>query len=63
MKSSVHNGTVTAFPVWKPQDSVLAGSAVAALADGSITGKVGETFKGTASRHDKIIHGQEQRRR
>lgn len=46
MKTYVHNGTVTAFQLWNPQDlGYLAGYAVAALANGTITGKVGETFK------------------
>jgi rhamnose transport system substrate-binding protein len=45
MKTYVHNGTVTAFQLWNPQDlGYLAGYAVAALANGTITGKVGETF-------------------
>ena len=46
MKKYVHNGTVTAFALWNPEDlGYLAGYAVSALADGTITGKVGETFK------------------
>jgi rhamnose transport system substrate-binding protein len=45
MKKYVHDGTVTAFALWNPQDlGYLAGYAVAALSDGTITGKVGETF-------------------
>jgi rhamnose transport system substrate-binding protein len=46
MKTYVHNGTVTAFQLWNPEDlGYLAGYAVSALANGTITGKVGETFK------------------
>ena len=46
MKTYVHNGTVTAFQLWNPEDlGYLAGYAVSALADGTITGKVGQTFK------------------
>src|SRR5581483_3100704 len=45
MKKYVHDKTVTAFALWNPQDlGYLAGYAVAALADGSIQGNVGETF-------------------
>jgi rhamnose transport system substrate-binding protein len=45
MRSYVHNRTVQAFALWNPEDlGYLAGYAVAALADGTITGKVGETF-------------------
>jgi len=45
MKKYVHDGTVTAFALWNPEDlGYLAGYAVAALADGKITGKVGEKF-------------------
>jgi rhamnose transport system substrate-binding protein len=45
MKKYVHNGTVKAFALWNPEDlGYLAGYAVSALADGKITGKVGETF-------------------
>jgi len=51
MKTYVHNGTVKAFKLWNPEDlGYLAGYAVSALADGSITGKVGETFKGRQAR-------------
>jgi rhamnose transport system substrate-binding protein len=46
MKKYVHNGTVKKFALWNPSDlGQLAGYAVTALADGKITGKVGETFK------------------
>src|SRR5436190_4735115 len=45
MKKYVHNGTVTAFALWNPEDlGYLAGYAVSALAEGKITGTVGETF-------------------
>jgi rhamnose transport system substrate-binding protein len=45
MKKYVHNHTVTAFALWNPQNlGYLAGYAVAALADGTIKGNVGETF-------------------
>jgi rhamnose transport system substrate-binding protein len=45
MKKYVHDGTVTAFALWNPEDlGYLAGYAVTALADGKITGKVGQTF-------------------
>jgi rhamnose transport system substrate-binding protein len=58
MKTYVHNGTVTAFQLWNPEDlGYLAGYAVSALADGSITGKVGETFKAGKLGHYVIIKG------
>ena len=45
MKKYVHNGTVTAFALWNPENlGYLAGYAVSALADGTIKGTVGETF-------------------
>src|ERR1044072_6054268 len=45
MKKYVHNGTVKAFALWNPEDlGSLAGYAVSRLAEGTITGKVGETF-------------------
>src|SRR6266853_2235389 len=45
MKTYVHNGTVTAFALWNPENlGYLAGYAVSALANGTITGAVGETF-------------------
>jgi rhamnose transport system substrate-binding protein len=45
MKKYVHDHTVTAFALWNPQNlGYLAGYAVAALADGTIKGNVGETF-------------------
>ena len=46
MKKYVLDGTVTKFALWNPEDlGYLAGYAVAAIASGDITGKVGETFK------------------
>jgi rhamnose transport system substrate-binding protein len=62
MKKYVHNGTVTAFALWNPEDlGYLAGYAVSALANGTITGKVGETF--TAGKLGKytIINGPDKR--
>jgi rhamnose transport system substrate-binding protein len=50
MKKYVHNHTVTAFQLWNPRDlGYLAGYAIAALADGKITGKVGQTFTAASS--------------
>jgi rhamnose transport system substrate-binding protein len=58
MKTYVHNGTVTAFQLWNPEDlGYLAGYAVSALANGTITGKVGETFKAGKLGHYVIIKG------
>jgi rhamnose transport system substrate-binding protein len=58
MKTYVHNGTVTAFQLWNPEDlGYLAGYAVAALANGEITGKVGQTFKAGKLGHYVIIQG------
>jgi rhamnose transport system substrate-binding protein len=58
MKKYVHNGTVTAFALWNPEDlGYLAGYAVSALAEGTITGKVGETFKAGKLGTYKIIKG------
>jgi len=62
MKKYVHDGTVTAFALWNPEDlGYLAGYAVSALANGTITGKVGETF--TAGKLGKytIINGPDKR--
>ena len=62
MKKYVHNGTVTAFALWNPEDlGYLAGYAVSALAEGKITGKVGETFKAGKLGTYKIINGPDQR--
>jgi rhamnose transport system substrate-binding protein len=56
MKKYVHNHTVTAFALWNPEDlGYLAGYAVSALAEGKITGKVGETF--TAGKLGKYTIG------
>jgi rhamnose transport system substrate-binding protein len=58
MKTYVHNGTVTAFQLWNPEDlGYLAGYAVSALANGTITGKVGQTFKAGKLGHYVIIRG------
>ena len=58
MKKYVHDGTVKAFALWNPEDlGYLAGYAVAALADGKITGKVGETFKAGKLGTYKIVLG------
>ena len=46
MRKYVKDGTVKAFALWNPQDlGYLAAYAAKALADGSITGKPGDTFK------------------
>ncbi len=46
MKKYVHDGTVKAFALWNPEDlGYLAGYAVSALSNGTITGKIGQTFK------------------
>jgi rhamnose transport system substrate-binding protein len=58
MKKYVHNGTVTAFALWNPEDlGYLAGYAVSALAEGKITGKVGESFTAGKLGKYKIIKG------
>src|SRR3954470_15469762 len=58
MKKYVHNGTVTAFALWNPEDlGYLAGYAVSALANDTITGKVGETFKAGKLGSYKIVKG------
>ena len=58
MKTYVHNGTVTAFQLWNPEDlGYLACYAVSALANGKITGKVGETFTAGKLGKYKIIKG------
>ena len=50
MKTYVHNGTVKAFQLWNPEDlGYLAGYAVSALADGTITGKVGRRSRPASS--------------
>ena len=56
MKKYVHNGTVKKFALWNPQDlGYLAGYAVSALADGKITGKVGQTYTAGKLGKYKII--------
>jgi rhamnose transport system substrate-binding protein len=58
MKTYVHNGTVKEFQLWNPDDlGYLAGYAIAALADGKITGKVGQTFQAGKLGHFVIIRG------
>ena len=62
MKKYVHDKTVTAFQLWNPEDlGYLAGYAIAAFADGKVTGKVGQTF--TAGKLGKytIINGPDKR--
>lgn len=45
MREYVKDGTVTSFALWNPQDlGYLAAYAAKALADGTITGKEGDTF-------------------
>jgi rhamnose transport system substrate-binding protein len=62
MKKYVHDGTVTAFALWNPEDlGYLAGYAVAALADGTITGKVGEKFKAGKLGEYTIVNGPDKR--
>jgi rhamnose transport system substrate-binding protein len=56
MKKYVHNGTVKKFALWNPEDlGYLAGYAVNALAEGKITGKVGQTFTAGKLGKYKII--------
>jgi len=58
MKKYVHDGTVKKFALWNPEDlGYLAGYAVASIAAGDITGKVGETFKAGKLGSYKIIKG------
>jgi rhamnose transport system substrate-binding protein len=58
MKKYVHNGTVKKFALWNPEDlGYLAGYAVASLASGDITGKVGESFSAGKLGKYKIIKG------
>jgi len=58
MKTYVHNGTVKEFQLWNPDDlGYLAGYAISALAEGKITGKVGETFEAGKLGHYVIIRG------
>jgi len=62
MKKYVHNRTVTAFQLWNPEDlGYLAGYAIAAFADGKVTGKVGETFTAGKLGKYKIINGPDKR--
>src|SRR6478609_8733187 len=58
MKKYVLNGTLKDFALWNPEDlGYLAGYAVAAIAAGDITGKVGETFKAGKLGTYKILRG------
>src|SRR4051794_22043453 len=58
MKKYVHNGTVKKFALWNPSDlGQLAGYAVNALAEGKITGKVGQTFTAGKLGKYKIVKG------
>src|SRR5438874_13059629 len=62
MKKYVHDGTVTAFALWNPENlGYLAGYAVAAFADGKITGKVGETFSAGKLGKYTIVKGPDRR--
>ena len=62
MKKYVHDGTVKAFALWNPEDlGYLAGYAVSALADGTITGKVGEKFKAGKLGEYTIVNGPDKR--
>jgi rhamnose transport system substrate-binding protein len=58
MKKYVFNNTVKKFALWNPEDlGYLAGYAVASIASGDITGKVGETFKAGKLGTYKILKG------
>jgi rhamnose transport system substrate-binding protein len=58
MKKYVFDGTVKKFALWNPEDlGYLAGYAIARLASGDITGKVGETFGAGKLGKYKIIKG------
>jgi rhamnose transport system substrate-binding protein len=58
MKKYVHNGTVKKFALWNPEDlGYLAGYAVNALAEGKISGKVGQTFTAGKLGKYKIVKG------
>ena len=58
MKKYVHNGTVKKFALWNPENlGYLAGYAVSALAEGTITGKIGEKFKAGKLGTYTIING------
>jgi rhamnose transport system substrate-binding protein len=62
MKKYVHDGTVAAFALWNPEDlGYLAGYAVSALANGTIKGNVGETFKAGKLGSYTIIKGSDGR--
>jgi rhamnose transport system substrate-binding protein len=58
MKKYVYNNTVKEFALWNPEDlGYLAGYAVSAIADGKITGKVGQKFKAGKLGSYTIIKG------
>jgi rhamnose transport system substrate-binding protein len=62
MRKYVHDGTVTAFALWNPEDlGYLAGYAASALSNGTITGKVGEKFKAGKLGSYTIIKGSDGR--
>jgi rhamnose transport system substrate-binding protein len=62
MKKYVHDGTVKQFALWNPEDlGYLAGYAISALSDGTIKGKVGETFKAGKLGTYKIVLGPDKR--
>jgi rhamnose transport system substrate-binding protein len=58
MKKYVFNNTVKKFALWNPEDlGYLAGYAVASIASGEITGKVGQKFKAGKLGTYKILKG------
>ncbi len=58
MKKYVYNNTVKEFALWNPEDlGYLAGYAVSAIADGKITGKVGQKFTAGKLGRYTIIKG------
>jgi rhamnose transport system substrate-binding protein len=58
MKKYVFDGTVKKFALWNPEDlGYLAGYAVASIASGDITGKIGESFKAGKLGSYKIVKG------
>src|SRR5262245_60564354 len=62
MKKYVNDGTVKKFALWNPEDlGYLAGFAVAAIASGDTTGKVGEPFQAGKRGTYKIIVGPDKR--
>jgi len=58
MKKYVHNRTVKEFALWNPENlGYLAGYAISALSEGTITGKLGQTFKAGKLGKYKIVKG------